>query len=190
MTDDSLSKKLNEYHERLRRFVQSQLDSELAPKVNASDIVQSAFGDVLAAREQFRGKSEGEWYSYLKTSVGNKLRMVRRELHAEKRDIRRERSLNTPVPGDSTAEPFPVSDKGPGPSQVAAALEVREQLRKAVDQLPAKYAQSVRMRYFEELPCSEIAARLGVTVGTVNGHLKEAKRRFPELLKKLSQQKP
>lgn len=172
MPDESRWNKLDEHQDPLRRFVQTQLDSELARKENASDIVQSAMGDAYQAREQYRGNSTGEFFSWLKQIVTNKLRMKRRSLHADKRDIRRERSIDTPAGNDSTATPLPISDPRASPSQVVAAQEIGEQLRAVIDQLPPAYAESLRLLYFEGLTRAEIATRLNVSEGVVSGNIK------------------
>ena len=182
MPEESRWNKLDEHHETLRRFVQTQLDTELARKENASDIVQSAMGDAYEARAQYRGNSNGEWYSWLKQIVTNKLRMKRRSLHADKRDIRRERSIDTPAGSDSTVEPLPVSDQGASPSEFVAQQEIGERLRASINQLPPAYAAALRLLYFENLTRGEIAARLGVTEGVVSGNIKRGLEKLEKLL--------
>lgn len=56
----------------------------------------------------------------------------------------------------------------------AEAEQVRREVAKAVEQLPAEQAQLLRIFYFEEKPHSVIAEELGLPLGTVKSRLRLA----------------
>ena len=57
-----------------------------------------------------------------------------------------------------------------------------ERVRAAVAQLPAKYVDLVRLRYFEELSQEEVATELQWPLSTVKAHLNRARALLAELL--------
>jgi RNA polymerase sigma factor (sigma-70 family) len=60
----------------------------------------------------------------------------------------------------------------PGPERSAIARDELRRLQIAIDHLPPKCRQVVIMRRVDDLSRAEIAARLGITEGTVSTHLK------------------
>lgn len=71
-----------------------------------------------------------------------------------------------------------------GPLDHLMQEEEREQLRRAVAGLPDRYREVLRLRYGEEMPCKEIAARMETTANTVSIVLFRAKQRLREELRK------
>lgn len=70
----------------------------------------------------------------------------------------------------------------PGPLEELILKEDRERLRKALDALPARLAAVMRMRYGQELPVQEIAARMKTTPNTISILLFRARARLKEEL--------
>jgi RNA polymerase sigma-70 factor (ECF subfamily) len=55
-----------------------------------------------------------------------------------------------------------------------------ERVRDMVGRLPERLAQAILLRYFEELSEKEVAARLGIPVGTVKSRIHNALRLMRE----------
>lgn len=72
----------------------------------------------------------------------------------------------------------------PTPDEVLFRQERCALVRAAIESLPQQYRQVIEMRHFEELEYTEIAARLGLPLGTIKAHLFRARQM---LLKKLRQ---
>lgn len=68
------------------------------------------------------------------------------------------------------------------PEELAVARDRAERVREMVGRLPERLAQAILLRYFEELSEKEVAARLGVPVGTVKSRLHHGLRKLAEVL--------
>jgi RNA polymerase sigma-70 factor (ECF subfamily) len=82
------------------------------------------------------------------------------------------------LPAELGADPAPESDVG---AQVLRRLE-REQILEALAQLPAEQREAVELAYFAGLTHVQIAAALGVPLGTVKSRLRLALGRLRALL--------
>src|SRR5262245_66606252 len=93
-SNSCLGRLLSVYTNYLKLLVTAQLDQRLRVRVSPSDIVQDTFFEAHRDFEQFRGQSTGEFVAWLrKIVVHNILRVVEQHVLAEKRDVRREVSL-------------------------------------------------------------------------------------------------
>jgi RNA polymerase sigma-70 factor (ECF subfamily) len=68
-----------------------------------------------------------------------------------------------------------VADPTPGPAAQYEALDDAARLRRAIDQLPEKYRIVVTLFHLQGKQYEEIAATLGLPLGTVKTHLFRAK---------------
>ena len=75
-----------------------------------------------------------------------------------------------------------VSCPDPTPQEVLVRKQRAQVARQVVDQLPAKYARLVQLRYFDELSYEEVATELQVPLGTVKAQLFRARELMLELL--------
>jgi RNA polymerase sigma-70 factor (ECF subfamily) len=102
-------------------------------------------------------------------------------LHRHQKLVRRQRSRPVPLSrlpvGEDDAskqllERLP--DTQPSSSDVLARTDDAERLHEAVQALPEKHRQVVKLRFFEDAALPEIAAVLGLSVGTVKSRLHHA----------------
>ena len=134
----------------------------------AMDIVQESFVRAYQALDRFE---EGQpFYPWLSTIA------VNLALNHLKRSSR-ETSLD-PVTHDR-----PGTD--PGPFEKLQLAENDRRFMEAVHELPEQYRTVFILRNFEELGYEEIAARLAISVGTVDSRLYRARRLLVEKLKDL-----
>jgi RNA polymerase sigma factor (sigma-70 family) len=69
-----------------------------------------------------------------------------------------------------------------GPDRVAAARDELRHVQAALDRLPPRAQEAVRLTYVEDLPVREIAARMGVTKSMVSKHVASGMRALADML--------
>jgi RNA polymerase sigma-70 factor (ECF subfamily) len=94
--------------------------------------------------------------------------------------LRRERR-----PEFDPEDPALVRDADPQPDARVEADQKHALLREAIDDLPEEQAHLLRLNFFEELPHSAIADRLGLPLGTVKSRLRLAMSRMRKALGEL-----
>src|SRR4029077_15378230 len=102
---------LNQYRGYLRALAQIELGRRLQGKVDPSDIVQQSLLEAHQDLAALKGKTEAELVAWLRTILTRNLLNTARDFTAQKRDIRRERSLAQQVEDSSVRlEKFLASD--------------------------------------------------------------------------------
>lgn len=159
------------YSNYLKLLVSAQLDSRLRARVSPSDIVQESFFEAHRDFPEFRGESIGEFVAWLRRIVVNNiLRVVEQHVLAEKRDVRREVSLEEIGRRleQSTArlESF-LAGTGESPSGYATRREDELMLANTLAKLPGDYRDVIVLRHIEGLPFEEVGARMDRSAGAV-----------------------
>ncbi len=75
-------------------------------------------------------------------------------------------------PDFDPADPGFVPDAPPEPEHEAAAAQWEGHIATAIAAMPAEQAEMIRLAYFQDLSHSDIAARLGLPLGTVKSRLR------------------
>lgn len=167
----SLGKLLTLYSNYLKLLVTAQMDARLKGRVSASDIVQESFFEAHRDFHQFRGKSPGEFVVWLrKIVVNNILKVVEQHVLTEKRDVRREvsmeeigRRLEQSTVRLETL--LAVEDNSPSGHAVQRENEVR--LADTLAQLPADYREVIILRHIEGLAFEAVGQRMQRSAGAV-----------------------
>jgi RNA polymerase sigma factor (sigma-70 family) len=152
--------------EKLRRF-EEQISPHLKSAYNlarwltrshedAEDVVQEAFLRAFSAFESFRGEDAKPW---LLTIVRN----------ASLTWLKRNRNAGATI-GFEEAPEDP-SERSPDPEELLLISSDREQVRRALEQLPSDFREAVILREMEGLSYKEISATIGVPLGTVMSRL-------------------
>jgi RNA polymerase sigma-70 factor (ECF subfamily) len=146
---------LESYRAYLMLVAESELDSDLRVKASNSDLVQQTFLEAQQCSQEFHGQTEAQWRNWLRTILKNNINDLRRRyIEAEKRDIRRE--VNGAHVFESAA-----TKTDDTPSAQILLNEQQEALLLAVEKLPDRYRQVLRLRYWDQLSYEQIAERLG-----------------------------
>jgi RNA polymerase sigma-70 factor (ECF subfamily) len=159
------------YTNYLRLLVTAQLDNRLQVRVSPSDIVQEAFFEAHRDFHQFRGQSTAEFVAWLRRIlINNILRVVEQHVLAEKRDVRREVSLEEMgrrlERSTVRLESF-LAEATRSPSGCAVQRENEVLVADALAELPADYRDVIVLRHVEGLPFEEVAKRMGRSAGAV-----------------------
>lgn len=168
---ESLGHLLQLYTNYLKLLVLAQLEKNLRVRVSPSDVVQETFFEAHRDFPQFRGHSSGEFLAWLrKILVNNLSRVVEQHILTEKRDVRREVSMERLASAleQSTARLEAVlPDPGSSPSAGAHRREVEIVLADQLADLPTDYRDVLVLRHIEAMPFEEIGRRMERSSGAV-----------------------
>jgi RNA polymerase sigma-70 factor (ECF subfamily) len=148
-------------------FVGNALRSFGVPAVDLGDMLQEVFMVVHQRLNTFSGQSQ------VTTWLFGVCFRVAANYH---RRAHRRREIVMPEPPEQ-----PIADEA-GPAAVAERAEARALLRAALDAMALDQRAVFRMFAVEERSCAEIAATLGIPVGTVYSRLHHARRQFDAAL--------
>jgi RNA polymerase sigma-70 factor (ECF subfamily) len=156
---EALGRVLESYRPYLLAIAQRELPDDLRAKCGPSDVVQDTFVKVHAEFHQFAGGRHEEVLAWLRQVLLNQLANMR--LHyrkAQKRQVGREVPL-AGVAGRSLLQAL--TDPAPTLQARAQDAEERAVLERALERLPSRHAQVIRLRYLEQRSFSEVAEALG-----------------------------
>jgi RNA polymerase sigma-70 factor (ECF subfamily) len=134
-------------------------------------VVQDTFFEAHRDFNQFRGKSTAEFVAWLRRIViHNILRVVEQHVLAEKRDVRREISLEEigrRLEQSTVRLETLLAVDTDTPSRCAVKHEHEILLADALSELPADYRDVIVLRHIEGLPFDDVAERMDRTAGAV-----------------------
>jgi RNA polymerase sigma-70 factor (ECF subfamily) len=164
------------------RAARAALYEEFAPTVHAialahvgrqsaDDVTQDVFCTVFASLSRLR--DPGAFAGFLSTSARNASRDL----------LRRDQRAPRAIPDDARhAMP---DEAAASPADAAEASETTERVFEAVQQLPEAYREPLLLRLVSGLSGTEIAARTGMTHGSVRVNLTRGMAMLRERLKNL-----
>ncbi len=151
------------FRRRLRDLAASVLPAEVSARTDASDMVQQSLAEANATFDGFRGSSLPELFAWLAAIMNHNVSdAVRQHVLARRRTVKAEYRLDDSSRSsgwDGVCEADQTS-----PSMVVARREVQERLRTALERLPPRQRDAVRLRHLEGWPLADIAAELDCTV--------------------------
>jgi RNA polymerase sigma-70 factor, ECF subfamily len=175
----------NESLERFRAFLKllahSQLDSLLSRQIDASDVVQQTMLDAMDNVEQFRGRSEVEFLSWLRQILANNLIDAHRYHGRAKRDVARIRSLDESI-YESFHRAELLAQSCSTPSQHAVKSEQLLRLPEALSALSDAQREAIMLHHLQGLKLAETAIRMGKSESAVCGLLHRGLKRLHQIL--------
>jgi RNA polymerase sigma-70 factor (ECF subfamily) len=182
---------LSMHQERLGRMVAFRMDPRLRGRIDAADVVQDAFVEASAHREEyFRARSPSTpLFLWLRGVVGNKLLEVHRHhLGTRMRDAKREVALEGAgrrMEDTSAALCAQLTAGLTRPSVAAVRGEVRIRLAEALDSMDPTDREVLALRHFEQLSNAEAAAVLGIQERAAAKRYLRALERLKEILSEM-----
>jgi RNA polymerase sigma-70 factor (ECF subfamily) len=175
---------LERYRAYLRLLARLQLDPRLRGKLDPSDLVQQTLLEAHRALPSFRGRSEAEMAGWLRGILAHQLAHATRDLHRDKRDVDRERSLEQELHQSSLRLGMWLADAGPSPSEAAEHNEQAVRVAEALELLPEAQREAVVLHYWHGWTLPEIGSHLGrspaAVAGLVQRGLRDLRRRLRE----------
>jgi RNA polymerase sigma-70 factor (ECF subfamily) len=155
----ALDELLSEQRPYLRRLVELRFDAQLQSRVDPSDVVQETLLTVAARIEDYLRRQPMPFWLWLRQTACERLvELQRRHVSAARRTVGREVSLPAASSIDSAESLLGQST----PSEQAAAAELADQVRRAVDRLDADDRSIIVLRSYEQLTNQQAAEVLGI----------------------------
>ena len=160
-----------------QHYVYSIAMSVLKNPDDAADLTQEAFIRLVRALPQYNGESRfTTWLYRLVVNLG--------------RDELRRRGRQVPIapPMSTEDEEFdPMSgvaddDRWSDPALALDSRELRDEVRRALDQLEEHYRLVLTLYYFDDMKYADIAEALDMPLNTVKSHIRRGKERLAALL--------
>jgi RNA polymerase sigma-70 factor (ECF subfamily) len=164
-------------------MVEVRLDPRLHARLDASDVVQDAYVEVVERLEEYLRDPKLPLFLWLRLVVGERLmKLHRHHLGTQMRDAGREVSLyRGALPAaTSAALAAQLLGKQTSPTQAAVRAERILRLQEALNALDPLDREILTLRHFEELTAAESAQVLGIEESA-------AAKRYFRALKRLKQ---
>ena len=174
MSDTNSGESLDAFRSYLRLLADSQLDRRLRGKIDASDIVQQTMLQAHQAREQFQGNNDAQRAAWLRQILTRNLHHATRDLTRDKRDVRREKSIQAAVDQTSLRLERLLSSDESTPSIKVSRHEQLLKMAESIESLPEAQREALLLHYLEQMSLPEIATRLDRTRGSVAGLVRRA----------------
>jgi len=151
-----------------------------ADREQAEDLFQETFRKVHEKAHTFRGNSFKSWLFTIATRAAID--------HLRRRKRRSMVSLNQPLGcKDGNCDEIgstAVAEGCDDPSDEAIRAEQKQQVRLAIEELPARQRATLVLAYYQQLSYSDVARTMGCSIGTVKMQMSRAMktlaRRLPE----------
>lgn len=170
------------YEPYLRMLARTQMRKAYQAKIGASDMVQQAMLQAVQGLGGFRGQTEAEFRGWLRQILARHLCHLDRDMHREKRDVRREQSMEQKLAQSSIRLEGLLAGDGPTPSQNVAFGENVLQVAAAVERLPESQREAIRLHYLEGMKLNDVAEQLDKSTGAVAGLLHRGMKTLREQL--------
>jgi RNA polymerase sigma factor (sigma-70 family) len=146
--------------------------------IDASDIVNSAIVTAYRKRDQFSGKTDAEFYAWLRTIVMNKYHTRSRSERALRRGGGKTVGLGSDVRLDALS-------REKSPDQLAGEHEVEALLAQLLEHLGEEHAELLYLTNYCEMSHAQIAQKFGLTKNQVTGRMRTATKRMAEAIREL-----
>lgn len=172
LDEDSLSK----YRAYLRVLAELELGrrGRLGAKLDPSDLVQDTLLRAIRAQDQLRATSVPEVLSWLRKILAHCMSNLLREFRAQRRDFRKEQSLEELLERSAERLTAAASKITPSPSSVCREEENLLEVLEAVAGLPCDQRQAFLLRHFLGLSVGEVSRDMCRTPASVAGLLRRA----------------
>ena len=172
--DEALGELIEKFRPMLRAEAMRTL-TEVQGRVDGSDIVQLTWWSAFRAFPKFEGDVDA-FIGWLRNIHDRNLRDAVRDQRAARRAIRLEVSPSAVLPG--------AAGRITSPSQKLVRIEQQQHMEACLALLPAAQKEALRLRYYDELPITDIVERMGRSETAVAGLLKRGLSALRELMAK------
>jgi RNA polymerase sigma-70 factor (ECF subfamily) len=173
---------LEHFRDYLRLLAGMQVSPRLRGKLDPSDLVQQTLLKAYQARGRLRARTPAEQAAWLRQILARTLADAIRDLHRDKRDVARERSLEAALNESSSRLEACLAAAGMAPGQQAERNEQLVRLAAELACLPEPQREAVVLRHCQDLSLDDISCRLGRTRAAAASLLRRGLARLRERL--------
>ncbi len=173
------------HRDRLRRVFELRMDARLHGRIDASDVVQDGFLDLVQRVDSYPSEPSVPVFLWLGPVVSDRLAMIHRhQFGTQMRDVSREVSLHRdPTPRTSSAALVSMLlGRLTTPSNAAIRAEQILKVQEAVNSLDSLDREIVALRHFEQLSWAETAEMLGINEGAGAKRYTRARKKLKSIL--------
>jgi RNA polymerase sigma-70 factor (ECF subfamily) len=170
------------FRDYLLMLTRLQLGAQARGRLDPSDVVQQTLLEAHRTRDQFRGHGEAEMAAWLRRLLACNIVDALRALGRAKRDVARQRSLESELEQSSARLGDCLAADQTSPSQAALRHERAIRLASALAALPEAQRQALVLRHAQGQSLAVISQQLGRSPAAVAGLLKRGARALRALL--------
>jgi len=155
---EALGKLFSRYYSPVRAYVHRRLGNELRCEAESVDIMQEVFIGAVENFDRFEARDDANLINWLSRIAENRIRDLARRAHAEKRDIRRQRTLKLLRDSISSGE-VPISPVAAItlPGEALERKDKRERLSEALDKLSHDHREVIMHRTYAKATWDQVA---------------------------------
>ncbi len=177
---DAIAARAEQHREYLQLLARMQISPHLAGKIDISGVVQQTVWEATQAAQP--DGEDREWLAWLRRLLANNLRDEIRKVFADRRDVRREKSLEVALDASSVrVEAWLVSQQS-SPSKRAIRGEELNRLAAAMSKLPEDQRLAIELHHLQGLPLNTVAEQLERSKEAVASLLYRALKRLKKQL--------
>jgi RNA polymerase sigma-70 factor (ECF subfamily) len=173
---------LERFRDYLHLLAGLQVEPRLRAKLDISGVVQQTLFEAHQALRSSYESDEAGMAAWLRRILANNLADELRELRARRRDVVRERSLETVLDESSSRLAAVLAAEESSPSQKAMRAERLLRLSTALAQLPEDQRQVVELHHLQRWRLGQVARHMGRTKAAVAGLLHRGLKSLRKLL--------
>lgn len=170
------------FREFLKQLAESQLNPNYKRRVDASDVVQATLLEAHQNRETLRHEDTAAIAGWLRTMLQHNIMDAVRHATRERRDVRRETSLDQSPPRQVAGSRNLPAAEQTTPSQYLLRDELCANMAMAIGSLPPDQREAVVLHHLRGLPLRELAQQMNRSEPSVAGLLFRAMKRLREAL--------
>ncbi|HIF39761.1 MAG TPA: sigma-70 family RNA polymerase sigma factor [Planctomycetes bacterium] len=156
---DSLNELFQRYHQTMVEMARRKLGPRLRLKEDPDDLAQTTFREAARDFQGYRYQGEGSLLRWLIQILQNKIRDKAEFYSAGKRDLSRERAMETKKGEEERTLEFLSEDLSV--TQVVQRDEQVGHLRDSLTELSAEHRQAITLVFFEGLTLRQAGERMG-----------------------------
>jgi RNA polymerase sigma-70 factor, ECF subfamily len=181
---EAVDRLLSRHREPMRRMIDMRLDPAIAPRVDASDIVQDVLLEASRRLAEYLRDPAMPFHLWLRhIAKDHIIDAHRRHRQAQRRSVDREQSLKSALADQSSVELISqFVDRELTPATAALRQEMQRRFQDALATLDDDDSEVILMRHFEQLSNQDVAAALQLSEAAASMRYLRAIRRLRAVL--------